>query len=117
MTNTNPLLDTVKIRISSEEKALLKQHAKEIGLTMSDLIRAVLFSQKKLVFLTQGAEIAKGLFQIHTDLERLDHCGGCSAEALSALTGTMKSVTDAVQELIEKLSDIQADDEEADTDA
>lgn len=72
MAKNNKMDSEVKVRLCSEEKETLKKSAEEVGLSMSDYIRSIIFSDKKLILLTEGAEIAKLLFLIRTNAEILN---------------------------------------------
>lgn len=103
----------VKIRLCSEEKETLKKSAEEVALSMSDYIRSIIFSNKKLVLLTEGSEIAKSLFLIRSDLEYFRSNGSIPKESVEAITSALNDVSARLYELTEKLSDIHADNEEA----
>jgi hypothetical protein len=108
----NSKMDTeVKVRLYLEEKGLLKKSSEEVGLSMSDYIRSIIFSDKKLVLLTEGSEIAKSLFLIRTDLEHFRKCESFPQEAVEPLMGALNDVYTKLYELTEKLSDIHADEE------
>ena len=66
MAKNDKMTAEVKIRLCPDEKDLLKKSAEEVGLSMSDYIRGIIFSDKKLVLLTEGSEIAKLLFLIRS---------------------------------------------------
>lgn len=102
----------VKVRLKSDEKNMLKATADEAGISVSDYVRNIIFSDKKLVLLTEGSEIAKSLFLIHSDLEYLRNSGGIPEQSAEAITGALNNVSERLCELTEKLSDIHANDEE-----
>jgi len=111
MAKNNKMDTEVKVRLYLEEKGLLKKSSEEVGLSMSDYIRSIIFSDKKLVLLTEGSEIAKSLFLIRTDLEHFRKCESFPQEAVEPLMGTLNDVYTKLYELTEKLSDIHADEE------
>ena len=113
MAKNNKMDAEVKVRLYLEEKGLLKKSADEVGLSMSDYIRSITFSDKKLVLLTEGAEIAKLLFLIRTDLEHFRKCESFPREAVKPLMEALNDVSQKLYELTEKVSDIHADNEEA----
>ena len=76
MTNESKMDAEIKIRCYLEEKGLLKKQADEAGLSMSNFVRSLIFTKEKLIFLSEGTQIAKNLFLIHTDLEYLRSSGG-----------------------------------------
>lgn len=106
----------VKIRCFLEEKGLLKKSADEVGLSMSDFIRSLIFGKEKVVLLSEGSEIAKALFLIHTDLEYFRNNGGIPEESLRAITESLDDVAAKLNAVSEKLTDIHAESEEADSD-
>lgn len=114
MAKNEKMSSEVKIRLCPDEKDLLKKSSEEIGLSMSDYIRSIVFSDKKLVLLTEGSEIAKSLFLIHSDLEYFRSSGGIPDQSAEAITGALNNVSTQLYELTEKLSDIHADNEEGD---
>ena len=114
MAKNNKMDSEVKIRLCSEEKETLKKSAEEVGLSMSDYIRRILFSDKKLILLTEGAEIAKLLFLIRTDLEHFRKCESFPQEAVKPLTDSLNDVSKNLFVLSEKLSDIHSDEKEDD---
>ena len=53
-----------------------EKQADEAGLSMSNFVRSLIFTKEKLIFLSEGTQIAKNLFLIHTDLEYFRSSGG-----------------------------------------
>lgn len=113
MAKNNKMDAEVKVRLYLEEKGLLKKSADEVGLSMSDYIRSIIFIDKKLVLLTEGSDIAKYLFLINTDLEHFRKCESFPQEAVKPLMEALNDVSQKLYELTEKVSDIHADNEEA----
>lgn len=116
MADKNKMDSEFKIRCFLEEKELLKQSADEIGLSMSDFIRSLIFGKEKLVLLSEGSEIAKALFLIHNDLEYFRSNGGIPSESVRAITEALNDVSAQLNAVSEKLTDIHAGSEEADSD-
>lgn len=106
----------VKIRCSKEEKEFLKKKSEEIAMSMSDFIRSLIFGKEKLVLLSEGSEIAKALFLIHADLEYFRNNGGIPSESVRAITEALNDVSAQLNAVSEKLTDIHAGSEEADSD-
>lgn len=106
----------IKLRCFLEEKELLKKSADEVGLSMSDFVRSLIFSKKKLVLLSEGSDIAKALFLIHTDLEYFRNNGGIPKESMEAITDALADVSTKLNEVSDKLTDIHADNEEDNAD-
>lgn len=111
MANSNKMTAEVKVRLCSDEKETLKKSADEVGLSMSDYVRSILFSNKKLILLTEGSEIAKSLFLIRTDLEHFRKCESFPQEAVQPLMEALNDVSQKLYELTEKVTDIHANEE------
>ena len=114
MANEKKMDAEVKIRCFLEEKGLLKKSADEVGLSMSDFIRSLIFGKEKLVLLSEGSEIAKALFLIHADLEYFRNNGGIPSESVRAITEALNDVSAQLNAVSEKLTDIHAGSEETD---
>ena len=112
MATNNKMNAELKIRCFSEEKEILKKSADEVSLSMSDFVRSLIFSNENLVLLSEGAEIAKALFLIHTDLEYFRSNGGIPEESARAITAALDDVSTQLNALSAKLTDIHADNEE-----
>ena len=106
----------IKVRCNSDEKEGLKKRAEEVKLGMSDFIRSLIFGKEKLVLLSEGSEIAKALFLIYADLEYFRNNGGIPEESLRAITESLDDVAAKLNAVSEKLTDIHAESEEADSD-
>ena len=61
MADKNKMDAEFKIRCYLEEKGLLKKQADEVGMSMSDYVRSLIFGKEKLVLLSEGSAIAKAL--------------------------------------------------------
>ena len=83
---------------------------------MSDFTRSLIFGKEKLVLLSEGADISKALYLIHNDLEYFRNNGGIPEESLRAITEALNDVSTQLYAATEKLTDIRADSEEADSD-
>lgn len=116
MAGKNKMDADFKIRCFLEEKGLLKKKADEVGMSMSDYVRSLIFGNEKVVLLSEGAEIAKALFLIHTDLEYFRSNGGIPDESVRAITEALNDVSTQLNAVSEKLTDIHADSEEANSD-
>lgn len=102
----------IKICCSKSEKELLKKSAEEISISMSDFVRPLIFGKEKLVLLSEGSEIAKALFLIHTDLEYFRSSGGVPAESLKAMLSALDDVGTKLNEVAAHLTDIHSNNEE-----
>ena len=116
MADKNKMDAEFKIRCSKEEKEKLKESADEVGLSMSDFIRSLIFGKEKLVLLSEGADIAKALFLIHNDFEYYRFNGGIPSESVRAMIEALNDVSAQLNAVSEKLTDIHADNEEVASD-
>ena len=103
----------VKVRLTSDEKSKLKMLSDDAGLTMSELIRSVIFCEQKLVFLVEGAEIAASMFQIRTQMEALRSEGVIPASEIDRLQNAIESVGTELHAIRKRLSDLHDEDEGA----
>ena len=115
MPDKNKMDADIKFSCSSNEKELLKKSAEDVSLSMSDFIRSLIFGNEKVVLLSEGAEIAKAMFLIHTDLEYFRTNGGIPEESVKALELALYDVSTQLNMVSSKLTDIRADDKEVDT--
>lgn len=102
----------IKLRCSETKKASLKKRADEVGLSMSDYIRSLIFTEDNLIFLSEGAEISKALFLIHTDLEYFRDNGGIPSESVRAITEALNDVSAQLNAVSAKLTDIHKEDDD-----
>ena len=116
MATNNKMNAELKIRCFSEEKEILKKSADEVSLSMSDFVRSLIFSNEKLILLSEGSEIAKSLFLIHTDLEYFRNNGGIPEESIRAIIAALNDVSTQLNTVSSKLTDIRTDNEEVDLD-
>ncbi len=97
----NKALDEeVKIRVTKSEKDNLKLLASEAGISMSELIRQALYGERKIIFLSEGKDIAKELFLIQN--------GGFPKEAVEPLMNAINELSERLFEVTEKLTDIHS---------
>ena len=109
MPDKNKMDAEIKIRCFLEEKGLLKKSSDEVGLSMSDFIRSLIFGNEKLVLISEGTEIAKNLFLIHTDLEYFRNNGGIQEESVEALTNALNDVSTMLNTVASMLSDVHTE--------
>lgn len=102
----------VKVRLTPDEKEKLSSLSADAGMSMSDYIRSCLYSENKIILLSEGAEIAKNLFLIHNDLACFRSSGNIQSESVTALTKTMENLSSKINSLVDRLSDIHSNFEE-----
>ena len=101
----------VKLRLATAEKEKLKQFAEKAGVSMSEIVRAATFSEKKVVFLVEGAEIAASMFQIRTQMEALCREGVIPASEIDRLQNALEGLGTELHAIRERLSDLHDEDE------
>lgn len=102
----------IKIRLSLEEKEVLKQSAESVSISMSDLIRSAIFSDEKIVLLTEGSSIAAELFRIQKELAYFHSCGNLPQDALESLKEALEDVKSELIQLMNKVTDIRGEENE-----
>lgn len=102
----------IKIRLSLEEKDVLKQSAESVGVSMSDFIRSAIFSDEKVVLLTEGKSIAAELFRIQKELAYFHSCGNLPQDALESLKEAFEDIILKLVQLMDKVTDIGGDENE-----
>lgn len=102
----------IKIRLSLEEKDVLKKSAESVGVTMSDIIRSAIFSDEKIVLLTEGKSIAAELFRIQKELAYFHSCGNLPQDALESLKEALEDVKSELIQLMNKVTDIRGEENE-----
>lgn len=116
MPDKNKMNAEMKIRCYLEEKELLKKQADEVGMSMSDYVRSLIFGNEKVVLLSEGAEIEKAVYLIQTDLEYFLSNRGIPDESVRAITEALNDVSTLLNAVSKKLTDIHAECEEAGSD-
>ena len=101
----------VKLRLATAEKEKLKQFAEKAGVSMSEIVRVATFSEKKVVFLVEGAEIAASMFQIRTQMEALRREGVIPASEIDRLQNAIEGLGTELHAIRERLSDLHNEDE------
>jgi len=108
-------LDTrITIRLSKEEKQLIDDAAKRIGVSSSQYIRSLALSKDKLVFLDESGSIAKAITQLQIDFAMATRGKALSAEGEEYISGILDDINAKFDKLIEYTTqiDIDEDDEE-----
>ena len=96
----------IKLRLAPHEKEQLKQLAEDAGLAMSEFVRSVIFSEKKLVFLVQGADIAAAMFQIRKDMDQLCIESVVHPDESSRLETALNEVSTQLRAVAEQITDV-----------
>ena len=106
--------ETIKFRVSAEEKAAYEDKAKRAGLTLSSLIRAVLQNPGKIVFIEEGTEIAKGFGTCQRLLAHYMATGQMTDGERMELRQSMDNITNLLYTVTKNLTsiDIEMDDDD-----
>lgn len=104
----------LKCRVTSDEKADFEHKAAEIGANSSELARAMLFSDDKLIVLSGGSEIVSQLYRLNTQLESACKAGRLSAETLVDIKREIGKMASALCDIAQHTADLSGD-EECDT--
>ena len=102
----------LKCRVTAEEKTQFTQKATAIGATESDLVRALLFSDDKLIVLGGGCEIAARLYALNTRFEAARQAGSLSAEDTAGLRKELGRIAAQLCEIEQYTADLSSKDEE-----
>ena len=107
-TNTNDT--TLQIKLKDSEKAQIKEMADNSNLSMTDLIKTTLFSEK-VIFLDKGGSIAAALTGIQIELQKALRGKELTSELEVKLLNVLEVVLDKFSLITEQLTDIHPDDE------
>ncbi len=104
--------ETIKLRVSKQEKVSYEECASKAGLSTSALIRAVMNSEEKLIFLTKGAAIADGFCNCNKLLSHFMAQGQLTDADRLQLEHHMEEITQLLSKVASSLTAIDADGEE-----
>lgn len=102
----------IEIRLSEPEKMKVEESAKCYGMNVSDFVRTLALSDKKILVLASGSEIARSLVQIHIELQNAQKNGVLSNKYTLSLLQSMEELIEAFNAVSEQLTDIRSNDEE-----
>jgi uncharacterized protein (DUF1778 family) len=106
-------LDTrITIRGSKEEKQLIDDATKRIGVSFSQYIRSLALSKDKLVFLDESGSIAKAITQLQIDCAMATRGKALSAEGEEYISGLLDDINAKFDELIEYTTQIDIDEDD-----
>ena len=104
--------ETIKLRISRQEKASYEERASKAGLSTSALIRAVMNTEGKLIFLTEGATIAEGFCNCNKLLSHFMAHGQLTDAERLRFEHYMEEITQQLSKVANFLAAIDVDGEE-----
>lgn len=79
---------------------------------VSDFVRTLALSDKKILVLAAGSEIARSMVQIHIELQNAQKNGVLSNKYTLSLLQSMEELIEAFNAVSEQLTDIRSNDEE-----
>lgn len=97
---------TINLRVSEEEKERITQLAKSVDLDVSTLIRNAVLTDEKLVLLTDGSEIARGISKLITEFHRTAKNGIIDKKYCPVVLTSLEELVSAFNQLMDKLPDI-----------
>lgn len=97
---------TINLRVSEDEKDRIIQLAKSVDLDVSTLIRNAVLTDEKLVLLTGGSEIARGISKLITEFQRTAKSGIIDKKYCPVVLTSLEELVSAFNQLMDKLTDI-----------
>lgn len=97
---------TINLRVSEEEKEKITQLAKSVNLDVSTLIRNAVLTDEKLVLLTGGSEIARGISKLITEFHRAAKNGIIDKKYCPVVLTSLEELVSTFNQLMDKLPDI-----------
>lgn len=102
---------TINIRVSETEKNAMNKLAESAGLDLSTLIRNAVLTDGKLVFLQEGAAIAKGICSLIKEIHTAADKGIIDKKYCTVILSSLEELVGAFNTLASKLPDICNDTE------
>lgn len=102
---------TINIRVSESEKAQMIKIAESLNMDLSTLIRNAVLTEGKLVLLTDGSEIAKGISKLIIEFHGAAENGMIEKKYCMVVLTSLEELVSAFNQLMNKLPDISNDDE------
>ena len=102
---------TINLRVSEIEKSEIEKRAKSVGTDVSTLIRNAVLSDKKLVLLHDGTEIAKGVCSLVREIHTAERNGSIDKKYCTTILSSLEELVSAFNQVSDKLSDISDDSE------
>lgn len=101
----------IQIKVTNEQKEIIKDKAKCLDMTMSDFIKVSVLSDNKNIFLDKGGGIAAALTQIQIELSSALRGKEITSETEVKLLAVMEDVLDKFSKITEQLTEINQDGE------
>ena len=102
---------TINIRVSENEKAQMIKIAESLNMDLSTLIRNAVLTEGKLVLLTDGSEIAKGISKLIIEFHGAAENGMIEKKYCTVVLISLEELVSAFNQLMNKLPDISNGDE------
>lgn len=103
--------EKIEVKLSPEEKHLLEEKAKSVGVTKSTLIRQLLQTDDRIIVLGSGQEIVSVLYQINAKLEGCLAMKTLAAPEAASLREAIRKIAAAFCTLADGLTDLSEDDD------
>lgn len=104
----------ITIRLSKEEKQLIDDAAKRIGVSSSQYIRSLALSKDKLVFLDESGSIAKAITKLQIDFATAIRKDMLAPSEKELFRNELNCLITLFNEVIDNTTAIDVDDEEDD---
>ena len=114
MEKGNKDMTTLQCRVSVTDKEQISQRAKAAQMDNSKYLRSVALSEDKVIFLNQSGSIAKSLAEISTNLDRALRDKEIKSDLEEEMLRMFSLINDDFIYILEKISDYQLSEQEAD---
>lgn len=99
-----------ELRTTAEEKALLKATADEVGMSLSSLVRFMLFGKEKIIVLAKGQQLISSFIETHKEIGYFCRNGYLTSDMEILLMNNAAYILNRLDSISEKLTDIHSDD-------
>lgn len=99
-----------ELRTTAEEKALLRATADEVGMSLSSLVRFMLFGKEKIIVLAKGQQLIRSFIEAHKDISYFYRNGYLTSDMEIILMNNAEYILNRLDSISEKLTDIHSDD-------
>ena len=99
-------LSTIQVKLPQSVKDKIFKKAAAANVSLSEYIRVVASTDKKVIFLDNSGSIAKSLAEISINLDRALRVKGITTEQERALLEKFHDIWDAFYDTLERISNI-----------
>lgn len=101
----------IEIRVTDDEKAMIKEEANSVNMDVSTFIRTCLFNKEKVTFLTEGGNIANNISQLVSEIQRANRNKYINNKCCFIILDSLETLQNTFNQLMQKLPDIDYDNE------